>query len=121
MTGDNDFWGGAMKTCAEQGKRMPTDAEITTLANDLYGETIGGGDGEFIDGLTMDEEKAKSYGITLTPLGDPYGNGFCLWSGQETDARNAHGREFFSVDTGWISYAHRDGSYPYLWAVCVGE
>ncbi len=120
-TTDDDFWGGAMKACAEQGKRLPNDSELTTLANDLYGETIGGGDGELIDGLTMNEEKAKSYGITLTPIGDPYGNGFALWSGQEKDARRAHVRVFSSVDTTWGSNATRDTSDPALWAVCVGE
>ena len=117
MTGDNDYWGGAMKTCAEQGKRMPTDAELTTLANDLYGQTINGSGP--VDGLTMNEEKAKSYGITLTPVGDPYGNGFQLWSGEVTN--NPHGRGFFSVLTVGGMLGARDLSDPSLWAVCVGE
>ncbi len=120
-SGNIDYWGGAMKTCAEQGKRLPNDSELTTLANDLYGQTIGGGDNELVENLTMDEEKASSYGITLTPTGGPYGNGFFLWSGQETDARLAHEREFYSVRTAWASNANRDYSLPYLWAVCVGE
>ena len=120
MTGDNDFWGGAMKACAEQGKRLPNDSELTTLANDLYGQTIGGGDGEVVENLTMDEEKASSYGIPLTDLGGGI-SGFVLWSGQETDARNAHRRAFVSVNTSWYSGGYRDNSYPTLWAVCVGE
>ena len=119
MTGDNDYWGGAMKACADQGKRMPTDAELTTLANDLYGETIGGGDGEEVP-ATMNTDKASSYGIPLTDLGGGY-SGFALWSGQETDARDAHAREFYSVRTIWGSNGGRDLSDPSLWAVCVGE
>ena len=119
MTTDDDFWGGAMKACAEQGKRMPTDSELTTLANDLYGETIGGGDGELVRNLTMDEEKASSYGIPLYEEGGF--RGFNLWSGQETDARYAHGREFGSVRTFWSSSGSRVTSDPGLWAVCVGE
>ena len=119
MTGDSDFWGGAMKACAEQGKRLPTDAELTTLANDLYGETIGGGDGEAVY-ATMNTDKASSYGIPLTDLGGGV-SGFHLWSGQETDASRAHVRAFYSVYTLWLSNGGRDGSYPSLWAVCVGE
>ena len=120
MTGDNDYWGGAMKACAEQGKRMPTDAELTTLANDLYGETIGGGDGEPIENLKMNTDKASSYGIPLTVFDDG-ASGITLWSGQETDARYAHARGFNSWNTLWLSLAERDYSDPTLWAVCVGE
>ena len=118
---DSDYWAGAVKACHDQGKRLPNDSELTTLANDLYGETIGGGDGKPIKDLTMNEEKAKSYGITLTPTGNSYGNVFILWSGQEMDARNAHSRDFTSVDTYWSSDRNRDHSGSNLWAVCVGE
>ena len=118
-TTDDDFWGGAMKACAEQGKRMPTDAELTTLANDLYGETIGGGDAETVY-ATMNTDKASSYGIPLYDFGGGV-SGFGLWSGQETDARYAHGRDFISVTTDWFSIGGRDVSVPALWAVCVGE
>ena len=119
MTGDNDVWGGAMKACAEQGKRLPTYAELTTLANDLYGETIGGGDAETVY-ATMNTDKASSYGIPLTDIGGR-NSGFYLWSGHEADARTAHGRGFYAVYTSWSSDAHRDASAPYHWTVCVGE
>ena len=118
MTGDNDYWGGAMKACAEQGKRLPNDSELTTLANDLYGETIGGGDNEAVY-ATMNTDKASSYGISLYEEGGV--NGFHLWSGQETDARDAHVRGFLSVFTFWGSDGGRDGFYPGFLAVCVGE
>ena len=113
-----DYWAGAVKTCHDQGKRLPNDSELTTLANDLYGETIGGGDNETVY-ATMNTDKASSYGIPLYEEGGY--TVFALWSGQETDARNAHGREFLSVGTLWLSYARRDSSGPGLWAVCVGE
>ena len=115
---DDDFWGGAMKACADQGKRMPTDAELTTLANDLYNTTVGGGDGEGFE-ADLDMNKMSQYGLPVDSI-TTYG-GFNLWSGQETDARDAHGREFGSVGTLWGSDAGRDGSPPNLWAVCVGE
>ena len=122
MTTDDDFWGGAMKACAEQGKRMPTDAELTTLANDLYGEDVSAGDGERVEDITMNTDKASSYGIPLTDFGGGV-SGFSLWSGQETDASYARGRAFYSVDTFsvWGSGGDRDGSFPFLWAVCVGD
>ena len=114
-----DYWAGAVKTCHDQGKRLPNDSELTTLANDLYGETIGGGDGESVY-ATMNTDKASSYGIPLTDFGGG-DSGFTLWSGQETDARFAHERAFGSVDTVWISNGIRDLSIPGFWAVCVGE
>ena len=114
-----DYWAGAVKTCHDQGKRLPNDSELTTLANDLYGETIGGGDGEAVY-ATMNTDKASSYGIPLTDFGGG-DSGFSLWSGQETDARHAHDRAFASVGTYWHSIGNRDNSYPVLWAVCVGE
>ena len=116
--GTNDYWAGAVKTCAEQGKRMPTDAELTTLANDLYNTTVSGGDGEFFD-ATLDTDKTSSYGIPL--YGEGGSGDFRLWSGQETNARTAHGRGFSSDGTGWYSHGARDFSIPLLWAVCVGE
>ena len=116
---DPDYWAGAVKACHDQGKRLPNDSELTTLANDLYGETIGGGDAEEVL-ATMDTDKASSYGIPLTDMGGGI-SGFGLWSGQETDARYAHGRVFSSVGTACASDGDRDDSYPYLWAVCVGE
>ena len=116
----NDYWAGAVKACHDQGKRLPNDSELLALANDLYGKDMSGGDSDPVEG-TMDEDKASSYGIPLTPVGGPYGNGFHLWSGQETDARNAHGRGFYSVGTNWFSNGNRDDSDPGLWAVCVGE
>ena len=116
---DTDYWAGAVKACADQGKRLPTDSELLALANDLYGKDMSGGDGDFVEG-TMDEDKASSYGIPLTDLGGGI-SGFSLWSGQETDARYAHAREFASVYTFWLSLGNRDNSGPGLWAVCVGE
>ena len=114
----NDYWAGAVKACHDQGKRLPNDSELTTLANDLYGETISGGDDEYVD-ATMNTDKASSYGIPLTEQNGI--SGFLLWSGQETDARHAHERVFDPVFTGWYSYAFRDVSAPHCWAVCVGE
>ena len=115
---NTDYWAGAVKACADQGKRLPTDSELLALANDLYNTTVSGGDGEFFD-ATLDTDKASSYGIPL--YGEGGSGAFRLWSGQETDARTAHGRGFSSDGTGWYSYGARDFSIPLLWAVCVGE
>ena len=120
-TTDDDFWGGAMKTCAEQGKRLPNDSELTTLANDLYGQDVSAGDGEPVENITMNTDKASSYGIPINDFSDGI-NGFYLWSGQETDASDAHGRAFASVYTLWFSNGVDRNDYaPYLLAVCVGE
>ena len=119
MTGDNDYWGGAMKTCADQGKRLPNDSELLALANDLYGKDMSGGDGEPVGVQTLDMNKMSQYGLPVDNV-TTYG-GFYLWSGQETDASYAHQRVFESMGTSWGSNGGRGGSGPILWAVCVGE
>ena len=117
---NTDYWAGAVKACADQGKRLPTDSELLALANDLYGKDMSGGADDLVEG-TMDEDKASSYGIPLIYLGGGLGNAFSLWSGQETDARLAHARAFYSVYTLWGSGGDRNPSTPQFWAVCVGE
>ena len=108
-----------MKACADQGKRLPTDSELTKLANDLYNTTVSGGDGE-VTYAPLDMNKMSQYGLPVDNI-TIYGV-FLMWSsGQETDARDAHAYTFYSDATGWDSYGGRDGSAPYLWAVCVGE
>ena len=118
MTSDNDYWGGAMKACAEQGKRMANDSDLIGLANDLYNTTIGQ-DGVFQG--TMDEEKAKSYGFTLVSPDASIGNSFLMWSSQEADATTAHMRQYSAVGTSWGIDFSRDISGSYLYAICVGE
>ncbi len=63
--------------------------------------------------------KMSEYGLPVDNV--TTNGGFYLWSGQETDARGAYVRVFFSVYTDWLSNDYRDISYPNLWAVCVGE
>lgn len=108
-----------MKACADQGKRLPTDSELTKLANDLYNTTVSGGDGE-VTYAPLDMNKMSQYGLPVDNI-TIYGV-FLMWSsGQETDARDAHAYTFYSDATGWFSDAGRDGTASYLWAVCVGE
>ena len=120
MTGDNDYWGGAMKACAEQGKRLPTDAELTTLANDLYNTTVNGGDSEGFE-ADLDMDKANKYGI---PLHESSGGGYStiiLWGNWEVNESRASVRDFSSDSTTWHSFGNRFYSGPLFWAVCVGE
>ena len=116
-TGDDDYWGGAMKYCAEQGQHLANDAELTTLANDIYGKSISAGDGEFVD-ATLNGEKASSYGIPSDIINYP--GFFGLWSGQETSVDNAHTRVFEAERTYWLSDVHRDYTDFVVWAFCVG-
>ena len=120
MTGDNDYWGGAMKACAEQGKRLPSDNELTMLANDLYNTTVNGGDSQGFE-ADLDMDKANKYGI---PLYESSGGGFStiiLWGNWEVNESRASVREFSSDSTTWHSFGNRFYSGPQFWAVCVGE
>ncbi len=116
MTGDSDFWGGAMKACAEQGKRMPTDAELAMLASDLYSTTVSDNYLEPVE-AALNEEKASSYRFTVLENGNI--RGFALWSRSETSKDLAKGRVFISDGTFSNPYGPRDDSTSS--GICVGR
>ena len=115
---DDDFWGGAMKACADRGKRLPTDAELTALASDLYGKTVTGGDNELFE-AAINPEKLASYGLSFTNVAEGV-NGLLLWSSTEKDFDVAYARVFMENGTGWSSTSYaRTFSGAGLYAVCV--
>ena len=105
---DNDYWAGAVKQCKEQGKKLPTGAQLAELASQLYvgNPTIGAT--EYIDNIQFDSNSstAKALGLTPTPW-------FSLWSSEE------YSRYFFTTGSLWGYDDYRDmGS---IRAVCVGD
>ena len=122
MSGDSDYWGGAMKTCADQGKRLPNASELAALATELYGTPIGAEESNNNLG-EVNFEKAQDFGFTFVDLGGGYTLG--LWNNVEIDEYSAALRHFNWFGTEYFGPSRdggaRDHSSTYLWAVCVGE
>ena len=115
-TSDDDLWGGAMKTCAEQGKRLPTTSELAALASDLYGTTVSDNDLEAVE-APLNEEKASSYGFSILENGNI--RAFALWSSGESNKNLASGRVFTSDGTFSNPYGPREDSTTS--GICVGR
>ena len=108
---EQDYWAGAVKACKEQGKKLPTGAQLAELASQLYvgNPTIGvtGDRG----GIQFDPNSSTAKSLGLTPY-------FYLWSGKEISSYTAYTRYF--RPTGSYQYDSYRG-YSDDQAVCVGD
>ena len=109
---DDDYWGGAMKMCNQQGGRLPTDAELTSLAQYLYNDAS----------LTTSYKYDITFDTTKIPeaLSGLASTWYHLWSSTsfETGSIYAYYRGFTSSYTG-KSNTYRDTSY--IKAICIGD
>ena len=71
---------------------MPTLAQLTQLANELYDKPISGSSSAS-EYANWDKEKVESMGF------DTSSGYFVIWSGEEYDDRYAYGRNFASAGT----------------------
>ena len=108
-TDDRDFWGGAVKACKDQGKKLPSHSDLDEIAKALYpNQTI------YSDGYTTLIYKTG----TATSLGFPE-PWFFLWSGEEEGSSNgAYSRLFSATGSSWGGYYRNNSG---LQAVCLGE
>lgn len=111
-SGNDDYWGGAMKYCKSQGLRLPTVDELTNIAKELYNDnsltTSQKSD------LTLDTSKIPEALSGLSSSWD------MLWSGSENSRSSADFRVFyadssFSTDERYTRYTSD------VRAVCVGD
>lgn len=111
-----DYWAGAVKTCKDAGGRLPTEEELTKIAQEVYNEpslTAG-----YRANLTLDSSKVP------TPLSGLASEWRRLWSGQENSSYYASRRIFYFGATGTgngdsYDYSGRGSSYPL--AICVTD
>ena len=96
---DDDYWAGAVKACKEQGKKLPTAAQLVELQRQMY------------VGIQYDPNSPVSKALGLIPP-------FYLWSAEEASADVAHYGGFGTMSSSWY-FSDRDRSY--LQAVCLGE
>ena len=109
-TNDRDFWGGAVKACKDQGKKLPSHSDLDEIAKALYPNQTINSNGS-TSNLTYTTGTATSLGLP-----EPY---FFLWSGEEEGSSDgAYSRLFSATGSKWGGYYRNNSG---LQAVCLGE
>ena len=108
---DGDRWAGAVKACHDMGSSLPSQEQLTALANELYDAPISGATTSY-EYANRDNDLAVSMGFISSP-----GSTFWLWSSEEYVKDFAYLRAFYSTYTYW-SYTGRGNGSP---AVCLAE
>ena len=111
---NGDYWAGAVKACKDQGKKLPTMAQLAELASQLYVGNPTISVRGYTSGISFDYNSSTAKALGLTP----YPSFFRLWSGEEFNYRQAYNRWFDNLSSS-ADYTYRNSSY--LPAVCVGE
>ena len=107
---NKDYWGGAVKACKDQGKKLPTAAQLGELASQMYVGNPSIGAYENKGGIQFDSNSSTAKSLGLTP-------DFYLWSSKEYDSEFAYTREFNTT----VSYSSNNyRNYSGFQAVCVG-
>ena len=110
--GDDDYWAGAVKACKDMGSSLPSQEQLTALANELYDAPISGATTSY-EYANRDNDLAVSMGFISSP-----GSTFWLWSSEEYSEHIADLRSFYSTHT-YRYYKPRDSSDRQ--AVCLAE
>ena len=105
---DDDYWAGAVKTCKDQGKKLPTHSDLDEIAKALYPNQTINSSG--YTGITYTAGTATSLGLP-----EP---GYYLWSGEEDSSCYAYYRYFSPTYSSWGSSTRIN---RYAQAVCLGE
>ena len=109
---DGDYWAGAVKACHDMGSSLPSQEQLTALANELYDAPISGSS-TATEYANRDNDLAVSMGFITSPS-----SYFFVWSSEEYSKRYAYYRYFDSTYTS-RNYDPRDSSYGQ--AVCLGD
>ena len=108
---DNDYWAGAVNACKDQGKKLPTMAQLGELASQLYVGNPSVGAKQDVYRLTFDTNSSTAKALGLTPS-------FSLWSDEETSSYDAYGRNFYTTSS--TTY-NNDRARSFFQAVCLGD
>ena len=106
-----DRWAGAVKACKDQGKKLPTMAQLGELASQLYVGNPSIGAEEYKSNLKLESNSSVLKALGLTPI-------FYLWSSEEVNYSMAYGRKYNTFNTGTFNYSRNQNV---LHAICVGD
>ena len=107
---ETDYWAGAVKTCHDMGSRLPTQSELTAIANEIYDKPISE------TGRTnanRDIQKAAQIGMSVSSSG-----WFYLWSNEDRTNQYSNARYFGTTYTTTHNSYVRDESSS---MICLGE
>ncbi|MFI3300806.1 MAG: type II secretion system protein [Candidatus Gastranaerophilales bacterium] len=108
-----DYWAGAMKSCYEQGKRLPTRQELADMHNYIFDTDIITATGDFYD-LTLDEDKMADLNINIKTNSSEYE----YWTSEKSSDTMANGRGLSSSHSRAFSTS-TNRQYSYILARCV--
>ena len=108
----NDYWAGAVKACHDMGSSLPSQEQLTALANELYDAPISGAASSY-EYANRDNDLAVSMGFITSPS-----SSFYLWSSEEHSERTAYKRNFSSKSTSRSYYSRNNSDGQ---AVCLGD
>ena len=111
----NDYFAGAVKACGGKKENLPSQDQLTQLANYIYNTDSVSSSGT-TSSLVMDTEKAAQF---LSAY--PSSVWFYIWSGQEDSSNVAYVRDFFSNSTRWSYDTLYDRSDSGRLAVCLDQ
>ena len=106
-----DRWAGAVKACKDQGKKLPTMAQLGELASQLYVGNPSIGAEEYKSNLKLESNSSVLKALGLTPI-------FYLWSSEEVNYSMAYGRKYNTFNTDTFNYSRNQNV---LHAICVGD
>ncbi len=106
----NDYFAGAVKACGGKKANLPSQDQLTQLANYIYSTDSINSSGA-TSSLTMDTEKAAQFLSAGTS-----NQSFRVWSVQEDSSNLVYGRGFFYSGSGWGVY---DRYFSDFLAVCL--
>ena len=109
---EKDYWAGAKRDCAEaDGGRLPTIAELTKIAQEIYTQ----------NGSSV-KLSAYTYKTGLTWTNDKYGINKWAWvmSSEELSGGKLTYYGIFNEDSFNYSWDDRNSNHSNNWAICVG-
>ena len=110
---NKDYWAGAVKACKDQGKKLPTAAQLAELASQMYLGNPSIGAEKSKSGMQYDTNSSVFKALGQTSY-------FSLWSGEENSSSRAYLRVFNTTRSNWYGdYRYRDSSGGQ--AVCLGD
>ena len=109
---DTDYWAGAVKACHDMGSSLPSQEQLTVLANELYDAPISGAT-TATEYANRDNDLAVSMGFITSP-----GSTFCVWSSEEISKDAAYTRCSHPIYTSRGNNGRNNSKFQ---AVCLAE
>ena len=99
-----DFWAGAMKMCNDWGYKLPSDYELSSLANDLYGTKVSNDIN--VKSYLPDGHKENKNIISALGMDMRIHSKEDYWEDSARNDNTAYIRSFYNYNVGAYTYRH---------------